>query len=657
MPETRRISTRSTRAEPAPALTPAPKKRKSTHVSSALRPTPAGDSQAVLSPQSVEDTLPSRIDENSALPTLHSGSVIGGNTQLQSIAESGVLAASLNRSRNAWLNDGLFDRFWSKPAKKKKGEVQEVSGPPKDCMHLIGTCQLVIEPHTFDVKLFGIHEWRMNDQAPLDAPARPAPMMTPTHSTFAPAPSWPHQATPAKPPNPAASTPGTSMFSSTPSFNTQADIKPPPPGANVPAALLNGAGSPPSTLQGTEAARIKSQTPQPTSTQSAPQVAQPSPVVNPAQDPVIQMLAQRASMDPALKSLMKIVASGSATPVQLREFQTHIDELNAIVQRQRFGASMSNNMYNTPGGPPRFSQTPGSGMMRPSPSGGTPLFSSSKPGSATNFTTPAKTSKLLSSMATKSNIIGLAIEFVGSNGDRYHFPRHSILEFAPNAMCILASFLVVKKVPPTIGKRGSGALGIGTPARGKKKVTKADDAGQRPTGPMVDEVDRYKDSFHQPVTMRIIAEKATTLQEISRTVSSYEEAKRYMDDIMSRTKRAEDVILAMRLPVHSSGGGDGNEVDTGSPAPSTPTDRRMSVLATGLVEGKKARKSKIEEYCQYCFAVVPAATAAGNPDPVACEACAPLLQRNTFLKHARPAHYNDRKSEGPKALMLNCEIF
>ena len=653
MPELRRISTRSTRAEPAPVPTPAPKKRKSTHVSSSLRSTPAGDSPTTFSAQSVEDTLPNRIDENSALPTLHPGSVIGVNTQLQSIAESGVLAASLNRSRNAWLNDGLFDRFWSKPAKKKKGEVQEVSGPPKDCMNLIGTCQFVIEPHTFDVKLFGIHEWRIHDHALLNAPARPASTMTPTHPTPSPAPSWPHQATPAKPSNPTMSTPGTSMFSSTPSFSAQADVKPPPPSSKVSTALPNGAGSPPSTQQGTEAS--KSQTPQPMSTQSTPQVAQPSPVVNPAQDPVIQMLAQRASMDPALKSLMKIVASGSATPGQLREFQTHIDELNAIVQRQRFGASMSNNMFNTPGGPPRFSQNPGPGMMRPSPSGGTPLFSSSKPGSATNFTTPAKTSKVSSSMATKSNIIGLAIEFVGSNGDRYHFPRHSILEFAPNAMCILASFLVVKKIPATIGKSGSGAVGTGTPAKAKDKVVKAEDAGQ---GAKIDEADRYKDAFHQPVTMRIIAEKATTLQEISRTVSSYEEAKRYMDDIMSRTQRADDVILAMRLPVHSSGGGDGSEVDTGSPAPSTPTDRRMSVLGTGVVEGRKTRKSKIEEYCQYCFAVVPAATAAaGHPEQVACEACAPLLQKNGLLKHARPAHYNDRKSVGPKALMLNYEIF
>jgi len=355
-------------------------------------------------------------------------------------------------------------------------------------------------------------------------------------------------------------------------------------------------------------------------------------------------------MDPALKSLMKIVASGSATPGQLREFQTHIDELNAIVQRQRFGASMSNNMFGTPGGPPRFSQTPGSGMMRPSPSGGTPLFSSPKPGSATNFITPAKTSKASSSMATKSNIIGLAIEFVGSNGDRYHFPRHSILEFAPTAVCIVASFLVVKKIPPATGKRGSGAAAIGTPAKGKDKDTKAEG--------MVSDGDRYKDAFHQPVTMRIIAEKATTLQEISRTVSSYEEAKRHMDDIMSRTKRADDVILAMRLPVQSNNGGDGSEIEAGSPAPSTPTDRRMSVLGTGTTEGKKARKSKIEEHCQYCFAVVPAATvAAGSSDQIACVACAPLLQRNGLLKIARPAHYTEKRTEGPKALMFDHEIY
>lgn len=48
------------------------------------------------------------------------------------------------------------------------------------------------------------------------------------------------------------------------------------------------------------------------------------------------MLATRAASDPELKALMKIVASSKATQEQLRIFQGHIDELNAIIrQRER----------------------------------------------------------------------------------------------------------------------------------------------------------------------------------------------------------------------------------------------------------------------------------------------------------------------------------
>lgn len=72
------------------------------------------------------------------------------------------------------------------------------------------------------------------------------------------------------------------------------------------------------------------------------QPAKPSP------DPVIQMLATRAAADPELKALMRVVASSQASQEQLRAFQAHIDELNAIIksreqqeQRQQSSATSS----------------------------------------------------------------------------------------------------------------------------------------------------------------------------------------------------------------------------------------------------------------------------------------------------------------------------
>ncbi|KAI9867999.1 MAG: hypothetical protein M1823_009091, partial [Watsoniomyces obsoletus] len=46
------------------------------------------------------------------------------------------------------------------------------------------------------------------------------------------------------------------------------------------------------------------------------------------------MLAARAASDPHLKELMKVVATSKASAEQLKEFQGHIDEFNAVVKRQ-----------------------------------------------------------------------------------------------------------------------------------------------------------------------------------------------------------------------------------------------------------------------------------------------------------------------------------
>jgi hypothetical protein len=71
--------------------------------------------------------------------------------------------------------------------------------------------------------------------------------------------------------------------------------------------------------------------PSPQGSQRPPQGQKGQPA-KPSPDPVIQMLATRAAADPELKALMRVVASSQASQEQLRAFQAHIDELNAIIK-------------------------------------------------------------------------------------------------------------------------------------------------------------------------------------------------------------------------------------------------------------------------------------------------------------------------------------
>jgi hypothetical protein len=62
--------------------------------------------------------------------------------------------------------------------------------------------------------------------------------------------------------------------------------------------------------------------------------------------------------------------------------------------------------------------------------------------------------------------------------------------------------------------------------------------------------------YYQPVTMRLSASNAKTLEVLSRVVKTAGEVRKYMEDVMERGKRAEYVHLATRLP---RGDGEGEE--------------------------------------------------------------------------------------------------
>lgn len=162
--------------------------------------------------------------------------------------------------------------------------------------------------------------------------------------------------------------------------------------------------------------------------------------------------------------------------------------------------------------------------------------------------------------------------------------------------------------------------------------------------------------------MRITADNAKVFEQISRTVSSLDEARRHMEDIMTKTKRADDVVLALRLPI-----AEGEEAVPGTPGARSLEDaalRRgsMALLSKGIAaspgggseQGKK-KKAKVEEVCSYCF--MPTVhglehTEMIESEPV-CLSCAVLLRKSGKMPTAKSTGIKvTRKVEGPKILML-----
>jgi hypothetical protein len=239
------------------------------------------------------------------------------------------------------------------------------------------------------------------------------------------------------------------------------------------------------------------------------------------------MLAERAATDPELKALMRIVANGEASPEELKTFQKHIDELTRL-QKSRQAASQPPPLQNQPP-PPAPPSTPaqvnGKDAVRQSP---TPAPAPTPIAQATlvQATPPPPAPKpepyyqpqpqALRSKGplptTKPDISGVVFEFAGGSGDRFLFPKFSILEYQPQGQ-VVASFLIVRK-------------------------------GSRSDSPTYDPALDY----YQPITIRLWAQQSRQLDALQKVVAPPDEVRRYMDDIMDNMTRAEYVLMAMRLP-------------------------------------------------------------------------------------------------------------
>ena len=380
----------------------------------------------------------------------------------------------------------------------------------------LGPCTIVIEPHHFDAVMYAVRD---PQSRPVHTPQANRPIVQYTHPTN---PSNFHQYQPRTPANqPRIITPYP------PNSNAPPQPPPNPPPhrpAQTPSQPLQNHDQP---KQGPPVATAASPPQAGAPIAAAPASGAPDPNAQgprPSLDPVIQMLAARAASNPDLKALMRVVASTKANQEQLRAFQAHIDELNAIIasrqgeQQNPQGQQGQHNQQSPPitPAPTTTTQAPqGHGIFSPNP--GTPT---SGPQPTQQVPLPNPPSVMYprppqpqpppirsknpqhgpphmtyfqhqphTPVSKQQEIKAVVFEFVppagstpavhGATGDRYLFPVNTILDYFPGRTTVIASFLATKKFDPNAplsessgnqpagkakGKKGKTVTGPGTPA-------------------------------------------------------------------------------------------------------------------------------------------------------------------------------------------------
>jgi hypothetical protein len=388
-------------------------------------------------------------------------------------------------------------------------------------MTKLGTCTITVEPHIFDAVMYAIKDPNPRPVPPVSQqpmyrpiiqygpqngmlpPPPPAPILPPSQqkqfSPTQPTPQAPQTAQDTSMKNSTSPAPHTAQDTSMKNSTSRSSLTNTPHTSGPPANGTVPNGHPPHNPQ------------------QSPSVASAAPAGK-STDPVIQMLAERAATDPDLKALMRIVANGEASPDELKKFQSHIDDLTRL-QKARQAAAQPPQSGNQPPPPPssatpqingqansRPTQSPAASpapaRTAPTPSAPTPHYQAQPQALRSKGPLPP----------TKPDISGVVFEFSGGSGDRFLFPKFSILEYLPGGQ-VIASFLIVRK-------------------------------GSSSDSPTYDP----KLDYYQPITIRLYAHQGRQLDALQKVVAPPDEVRRYMDDIMDNMTRAEYVLLAMRLP-------------------------------------------------------------------------------------------------------------
>jgi hypothetical protein len=600
-----------------------------------------------------------KIAEGQPLPTLPEPQPLDLPTnEWQDIQQSGVLSASMERSRAVWVsgvNFRVFHKFFNQPKKpadrteedkarhaRQKNLLKDfpelgVISQHKDSINSVKEnpiqAQLVIEPHTFPIRLYAPKETM-----------KQIPKKTSVPASYG---SWPNH-----------NQPQHSQPNQYTQYNNQGQPvyqqKPPQP-----------------------------RPPPPKPVQKAP-AATPGPASTPAPDPVIHMLAQRAGVDPELKSVMKIVAAGQASKEQLEFFQSHINELTAVLAKQKEEAAKSGKALPATPTPKAIVPPPTPKTVAPSPTP-QPIAAPPPPPPPPRPVQPAQPAQTLQhalkpyspvppqmplqqapprpsysphpnsynqapqqyhpprQMSTynphpqPTGYRPLVFTFEEGNKDYLHFPSYSFLEWLPNMSGAKISFLITKmkpkpeqdavvKPPSTPAPKGFAPPPAATPSGTPSTVTPnimgfvqtpngqmtpfQPSAPPTPTQfipqPRIEDFDEKHDiadiEFYQPVTVLLLTDNHDIRNSLVRAIRPPDLVERYMDEVFDKCKRAGETYLAFRLPRdHDADQHPDKRIRSGdaTPAIATPTiDRRFSVSASNLgltmsgAEKKKAGRPR-----------------------------------------------------------------
>ncbi|KAF2132321.1 hypothetical protein P153DRAFT_415851 [Dothidotthia symphoricarpi CBS 119687] len=562
MSEPRRSTRARAREEAAPIPeTPTPKDRPAKSAKSTLKrkrssavATPATPT-AEATPHAPQHTLPLRITDGQPLPTLPSPQPLElPAAEWQDIQQSGVLSASLQQSRAVWVsgvNFRTFHEFFTQPKKvpertdEDKARQQRQKELQKNFPQVGPEAQLVIEPHTFNIRLYG----------PREVP-RTLPKKTPSYG------AWPNhsQNTQYTQPHPhQQSHPHPHQYGQPAYQKPQPQPRPPPP---KPVAVP--------------------QTPTPATSTPAP-------------DPVIHMLAARAGTDPELKAVMKIVAAGQATKEQLEFFQIHIQELTDIVAGQK-GAAKSKveappakvsaappqqkpvatpvqakpaptHVVAAPPRPVQPAQHPQQQQQhqpqQPQKPYAPPL--QQHPYNPTPYTQPPPqyhhpTPQYNTPPPPRTTYRPLVFSFTEGNQDMFYLPSYSILEWLPNGSGAKLSFLITKMkddiAPPTAIPTPTPTPITPTPtAPLNPPTTPSLPPQQQPPFTPPPRIESFDDqtliphiSLYQPVTVLLLTDSFDIKNALARAVRPHDVVERYMEEVFQRCRRAGETYLAFRLP-------------------------------------------------------------------------------------------------------------
>ncbi|KAF2632536.1 hypothetical protein BU25DRAFT_436331 [Macroventuria anomochaeta] len=589
MTEPRRSTRARAREEVAPPApeTPAEKaakgakstlkrKRTSIAVKDSTPSTPVGGATQ----QGPQQTLPLRIAEGQPLPTLPEPQPLDlSSAEWQNIQQSGVLSASLQRSRAVWVSGVNFRTFHKKhtmPKKLTERTDADKAGRARQKeieknFPQVGTldAQLVIEPHTFPIKLYAPKEG--SRAAPKKMPAPPQQYGAwPNHSQH-------------------------SQHSQHPPQYQQYNQPPYPPKQQP-----------------------QPRPPPPKPVQQAPPQTAPGPASTPAPDPVIHMLAARAGTDPELKAVMKIVAAGQASKEQLEFFQTHINELTEILEKNK-KAKAPMPLPPTPAPPKHQAPSPAPPKHQASASA-PPKHQAPAPAPAPTPQPPyyqQPPPHYAPQQPPRVTYRPLTFEFVEGNGDRFYFPSYSFMEWLPNGSGAKFSFLVTKLKPkseaavkppstpappqtptpagvPTITPSANGSHNPPFPPTPAGPTATPTPTPSYIAPPRIEDFDERNDlkdiDFYQPVTVLVLTDEHEVKNALPRAIRPPSVVEKYMEEVFDTCKRAEETYLAFRLPK------DGNmEVDVGArsgdvtPSVGTPiADVVMGGMGAAVAEKRKS---------------------------------------------------------------------